>query len=110
MNSATTLSGRALYTVPEAMEMLNLSRTVIYEQIRSGRLLTVTQGRRRLVPASSMTAYIDLLPRDRSDGSCECPHVVAEARARFIGTNRGSGGWRPSMSDSAPRASGNGSG
>ena len=29
----TTLSGRALYTVPEAMEMLNLSRTVIYEQI-----------------------------------------------------------------------------
>jgi Helix-turn-helix domain len=44
MNSAATLSGRALYTVPEAMEMLNLSRTVIYEQIRSGRLLTVTQG------------------------------------------------------------------
>jgi hypothetical protein len=61
MNSAATLSGRALYPVPEAMEMLNLSRTVIYEQIRSGRLLTVTQGRRRLVPASSMTAYVDLL-------------------------------------------------
>ena len=61
MNSATALSGRALYTVPEAMGMLKLSRTVIYEQIRSGRLLTVTQGRRRLVPASSMTAYIDLL-------------------------------------------------
>jgi hypothetical protein len=63
MNSAATLSGRALYTVPEAMEMLNvnLSRTVIFEQIRSGRLLTVTQGRRRLVPASSMTAYINLL-------------------------------------------------
>jgi hypothetical protein len=31
MNSATTLSDRALYTVPEAMAMLNLSRTVIYE-------------------------------------------------------------------------------
>ena len=61
MNSGATLSARALYTVPEAMEMLNLSRTVIYEQIRSGRLLTVTQGRRRLVPASSMTAYVDLL-------------------------------------------------
>jgi excisionase family DNA binding protein len=61
MNSAPSLSVRALYTVPEAMAMLNLSRTVIYEQIRSGRLLTVTQGRRRLVPASSMTAYVDLL-------------------------------------------------
>ena len=34
MNSAITLTGRALYTVPEAMKMLNLSRTVIYEQIR----------------------------------------------------------------------------
>jgi excisionase family DNA binding protein len=61
MNSAATLSARALYTVPEAMEMLNLSRIVIYERIRSGRLLTVTQGRRRLVPASSMTANVDLL-------------------------------------------------
>jgi hypothetical protein len=59
MNSAATLSGRALYTVPEAM--LNLSRTVIFEPIRSGRLLTVTQGRRRLVPASSITAHINLL-------------------------------------------------
>jgi Helix-turn-helix domain len=61
LNSAATLSGRALYTVPEAMEMLNLSRTVTFKQIRSGRLMTVTQGRRRLVPASSMTAYVDLL-------------------------------------------------
>ena len=59
MNPATTVSGRAL--VPEAMEMLNLSRSLSTEQIRSGRLLTVTQGRRRLVPASSLTAYIDLL-------------------------------------------------
>jgi hypothetical protein len=52
---------QALYTVAKAMEMLNVSWTVIYEQIRSGRLLTVTQGRRLLVPASSMTAYVDLL-------------------------------------------------
>jgi excisionase family DNA binding protein len=65
-NSAATLSGRALYTVPEAMEMLNLSRRVIYKQIRSGRLLTVTKGRRRLVQASSITAaYVDLLVKKR---------------------------------------------
>ena len=61
MNSGTTLPGPALYTAPQAMEMLNLSRTVMYEQIRSGRLLKVTQGRRRLVPGSFMTAYVDLL-------------------------------------------------
>jgi excisionase family DNA binding protein len=69
MNSATNLSARAVYTVPEAMAMLNLSRTVIYEQIRSGRLLTVTQGRRRLVPASSMTAYVDLLMAEAMRGT-----------------------------------------
>jgi hypothetical protein len=28
--------------------------------------------------------------------------AVAAARARFTGTNRGSGGWRPSMSDLGP--------
>jgi excisionase family DNA binding protein len=69
INPATSLSARALYTVPEAMAMLNLSRTVIYEQIRSGRLLTVTQGRRRLVPASSMTAYVDLLKAEAMRGT-----------------------------------------
>ena len=46
--------------------MLKLSRTVIYKQIRSGRLLTVTKGRRRLVQASSITAaYVDLLVKKR---------------------------------------------
>ena len=52
---------RALYSVPEAMALLNLSRTQIYELIRSRRLVTVTQGRRRLVPASSITQYVALL-------------------------------------------------
>lgn len=50
-----------LHSVPEAIEMLRMSRTVIYELIRSGRLVTVTQGRRRLVPASSIADYVALL-------------------------------------------------
>lgn len=50
-----------LYGVPEAMAMLSMSRTQIYEQIRSGRLVTVTQGRRRLVPAASIGAYVAML-------------------------------------------------
>ena len=32
-----------------------------YELIRSRRLVTVTQGRRRLVPAASISAYVELL-------------------------------------------------
>ena len=38
---------RALYAIPEPMVLLSLSRTQMYELIRSDRLLTVTQGRRR---------------------------------------------------------------
>jgi excisionase family DNA binding protein len=52
---------RVLYSVPEAMALLNLSRTQIYELIRTTRLVTVTQGRRRLVPADSITEYVQLL-------------------------------------------------
>ena len=43
------------------MALLNLSRTQIYELIRTRRLVTVTQGRRRLVPADSISGYIQLL-------------------------------------------------
>ncbi|WP_327011637.1 helix-turn-helix domain-containing protein [Dactylosporangium sp. NBC_01737] len=55
---------RVLYRVPEAMELLSMSRTVIYEQIRAGRLRTVHQGRARLVPASAIADYVALLERE----------------------------------------------
>ena len=56
---------RVLYSVPEAMALLNLSRTQIYELIRTSRLVTVTQGRRRLVPADSIADYVPLLLAER---------------------------------------------
>jgi excisionase family DNA binding protein len=59
---------RALYAVTEAMAMLNLSRSQIYELIRSDRLLTVTVGRRRLVPAESITAYVARLVAEAGHG------------------------------------------
>lgn len=52
---------KQLYRVPEAMQVLSLSRTVIYELIRSGRLRSVTQGRARLIPASAIAEYVALL-------------------------------------------------
>src|SRR4029450_8067872 len=66
---------RALYDVPEAMALLNLSRTQIYELIRSRRLVTVTQGRRRLVPADSISEYVQLLLREAGgdDGRAASP-------------------------------------
>lgn len=50
-----------LYTVDEAAEALRLSRSVIYELIRSGRLHTVKQGRRRLVPVHALEEYVTSL-------------------------------------------------
>lgn len=58
-----------LHRIPEAMRLLSLSRSVIYEQIRSGRLKSVTQGRRRLIPATAIAAYVDLLRREADDGA-----------------------------------------
>jgi predicted DNA-binding transcriptional regulator AlpA len=50
-----------LYRIPDAMRVLSLSRSVIYEQIRAGRLRTVHQGRACLITAAAITDYITLL-------------------------------------------------
>jgi excisionase family DNA binding protein len=66
--SGTPVPERHLYRVPEAMQLLSMSRSVIYEQIRSGRLKTVNQGRLRLVPKIAITEYVNLLIRE-SEGT-----------------------------------------
>jgi excisionase family DNA binding protein len=50
-----------LYGVDEAADALRLSRSVLYELIRSGQLRTVKQGRRRLIPVSALAEYVDSL-------------------------------------------------
>jgi len=67
MSTDSSIPVRALYDVPEAMALLNLSRTQLYELIRSRRLVTVTQGRRRLVPATSISEYVQLLLREAGE-------------------------------------------
>ena len=63
-SAATT---QQLYRVPDVMRLLSLSRSVVYEQIRAGRLKSVTQGRTRLVPATAIAEYIALLRREADD-------------------------------------------
>ncbi|HYI52696.1 MAG TPA: helix-turn-helix domain-containing protein, partial [Microlunatus sp.] len=50
-----------LYEVDEAAEALRLSRSAVYELLRSGRLRSVKSGRRRLVPVIALTEYVDSL-------------------------------------------------
>jgi excisionase family DNA binding protein len=65
--SARAVPERRLYRVPEAMQLLSMSRSVIYEQIRSGRLRSVCQGRARLIPAAAITDYVELLIAESQD-------------------------------------------
>ena len=53
-----------LYKVSDVMQVLRLSRTVIFELLRSGRLRSVRQGRTRLIPASALRDYIALLEKE----------------------------------------------
>lgn len=53
-----------LYRVNEAAEALRLSRSVLYELIRSGRLRTVKIGRRRLVPVDALAECVARLEDD----------------------------------------------
>lgn len=52
---------KALYRIPEAMRLLSLSRSVIYNQIRAGRLRSVKEGSTRLIPADAIAEYVALL-------------------------------------------------
>ena len=62
--SPSEANRKQLYRVADAMVVLSMSRSVIYEQIRSGRLRSVTQGRARLIPASAIAEYVALLERE----------------------------------------------
>ena len=44
--------------------MLSLSRTVVFDLIRTGRLRSVKEGRTRLIPASAVQEYLALLHRE----------------------------------------------
>ena len=58
------MTHRELYRVTEVMALLSLSRSVLYEELRCGRLRSVHVGRTRLVPASAITDYVTLLERE----------------------------------------------
>jgi excisionase family DNA binding protein len=66
-SAAPPLPEKLLYKIPDAMRLLSMSRSVIYEQIRAGRLRVVKQGRATLVPASAITDYITLLEREAQE-------------------------------------------
>ena len=55
---------RVLYRVDDVTELLSLSRTVVFDLLRTGRLRSVKQGRTRLIPATALRDYLALLERE----------------------------------------------
>lgn len=49
---------RLLYSVKEAMWLLNMSRSVLYEEIRSGRLESCPRGGRRFFTQEQLEQYV----------------------------------------------------
>ncbi|WP_435601227.1 helix-turn-helix domain-containing protein [Streptomyces sp. C10-9-1] len=62
------LAEPVLYRVQDATQVLRMSRTVIYDLIRAGRLRTVKEGRARFIPASAINEYVALLEREAGEG------------------------------------------
>jgi excisionase family DNA binding protein len=53
-----------LYRPIDAARLLNLSRSTIFDLMRTGRLRSVKEGRVRLIPASAIADYVALLERE----------------------------------------------
>ncbi|WP_020518799.1 helix-turn-helix domain-containing protein [Catelliglobosispora koreensis] len=59
---------KVLYRIPEAMTLLSMSRTVIYDEMRGGRLRYVMQGSDRRIPAKAIDEYEALLEAEALRG------------------------------------------
>ena len=57
-------SEQLLYRVCQAGEVLSLSRSVVFDLMRMGRLRSVKEGRTRLIPLSALREYVELLERE----------------------------------------------
>jgi hypothetical protein len=56
-----------LYDIPDLVRILRLSRSVVYEQIRAGRLHTVKEGRSRRASDNAVRDYIALLEKEAKE-------------------------------------------
>lgn len=52
---------KLLHSIDEGIEITGLKRTKFLEEVYSGRLKSITIGRRRLIPAQALKEFVDEL-------------------------------------------------
>jgi excisionase family DNA binding protein len=57
-----------MYRISTVVKLTGLSRSLIYEQIKAGRLRTVKQGRATLITAAELADYVKLLEQEARNG------------------------------------------
>jgi len=58
---------RATYSVNETLALLSIGRTTLYALIKHGELKSVQLGRKRLICASDLAAFLDKLREGREE-------------------------------------------
>ena len=66
MSEEAHLRMKLAYTIDEVTAITGLGRTSIYEFLKSGRLKARKAGKRTLVLAADLAAFIDALPPARA--------------------------------------------
>jgi excisionase family DNA binding protein len=64
----TTEPAPMMFRISTVVKLTGLSRSVIYEQIRAGRLRTVKQGSATLITAAALDDYVRLLEKEARCG------------------------------------------
>jgi excisionase family DNA binding protein len=64
----TTEPAPMMFRISTVVKLTGLSRSVIYEQIKAGRLRTVKQGTATLITAAALDDYVQLLEKEARSG------------------------------------------
>jgi excisionase family DNA binding protein len=64
----TTEPAPMMFRISTVVKLTGLSRSVIYEQIKAGRLRTVKQGSATLITAAALDDYVKLLEQEARTG------------------------------------------
>ncbi len=70
------------HTIDEVCKIAKVGRSSTYEEIRSGRLIARKCGRRTIILATDLHAWLDRLPRIEPEAIGPADDQLAEAKTR----------------------------